>query len=198
MNKYLLYFAGFLSAIVATQAHADHCGVQAFRLTQHAYVAPLKFNAVQAYVQPVVVPLQQYSYNAPAQAVILPAKVQVTRPAITLQLEQVQGYNYAAPLQFNAGYNLQLNSGHHVQQFNAGHNLQFNQRHNNLQFRQNFNQHNRQNFQDHNRQNLGQRNNGGILGRIQDNIQARRADRQEFRQNQQLDRARFSLQLRGK
>lgn len=188
MNKYLLYFAGFLSAIVATQAHADHCGVQAFRLTQHAYVAPLKFNAVQAYVQPVVVPLQQYSYNAPAQAVILPAKVQVTRPAITLQLEQVQGYNYAAPLQFNAGYSLQFNGGHHVQQFNAGHN--------NLQFRQNFNQHNQQNFRD-NRQNLGQ-SNGGILGRIQDNIQARRADRQEFRQNQQLDRARFSLQLRGK
>jgi hypothetical protein len=66
------------------------------------YQAPLVQQQVhydyQNYEQQVVLPLNTYGYNTQAQLIVLPQKVEVIRPEIRLQLEQVQPNYYAAPL----------------------------------------------------------------------------------------------------
>jgi hypothetical protein len=176
MNRFLLWLVcGGVMSMLAAYANASDCH-QRYAPVQAAYVAP-----VVAYAQPVVAPLQQYAYTEPAQAIVLPGKVTYTAPVVTYELQQVVGYDYAAPivapyvLQQNVqhGYGAQLqqqNFHHHAQQF----------RHHAQQLRQ--------------QQRHG---NGGLLGQMQDNIQARIEDRQEFRQ-QALRRQNFVMQLRAK
>lgn len=99
MNRYLLYAVALLT-LVALASAAPACDGLAFAAGacySQAVVAPV---VAPVYQQAVTLPVQ--SYAAPAQAVVLPPQLTITRPAYTLQLQQAQGYAYSAPLAFAA------------------------------------------------------------------------------------------------
>jgi hypothetical protein len=171
MNRILLIASSLvaLAAFWAVQANACDFSLN----VRQSYVAPIVAKQVshgyqQAYAAPIVLPQIQY---APQQAeyLVLPQKVEIVRPQVTLRLQQAVGYSYAAPLvQKQQVYQQQYAQPFvQKQRFAAPQKIIVQQ----------------------------QRSPGGILGRIQENIQARVAGRQQFRQQQALQRGSFRLSL---
>lgn len=90
MNRFLL----ILATMAVTVMSANACDGVSFAQS-HCYSAAVVAPAY-SYAAPLVLPLQ--SYAAPAQYLTLPTRVQIVRPEVRLQVAQVHGYAYAAPV----------------------------------------------------------------------------------------------------